>query len=178
MGDMVPFLSEIGLTRHKEYVEALRRRLQFLYVSYEGLRDIDNKRLARSRGRCREAAREVLSIRGEMLLHEVYFSSFSKREYPSSEAAKLCFGSTLTLLNELKTLALKKNVSFVGVCKNGVSYKLFSVNEPCEIFTLGEPILAIDLEEHAYFLEFGFNKEAYLGRALAYLNLALLDENK
>lgn len=178
MGDMVPFLSEIGLARHKEYVEALRRRLQFLYASYEGLRNIDTKRLSRARGRNCEAAREALAIRGEILLHEVYFSSFSKREYPSSEAARVCFGSTLTLLNELKTLALKKSVSFVGVYESPGGYKLFSIREPFEIFTVGKPILVIDLEEHAYFLEFGFNKEAYIGRALAYLDLALLDENK
>lgn len=175
---MIPFLSDEGERRHKEYVEGLKRRLNFLYKSCEELRCADVKVLKRIGGSSRGTACEVLALRAEILLHGVYFSSFSGREYPPSRTANESFGSGLGLLNELKRAALSKGVAFVGVFWRDGRLRVFSVRTPEEIFGVGEPILAIDMSEHAYFLEFGFMKEDYLARALAYLNLSMLDENK
>ncbi len=171
---MIPFLSDEGERRHKEYVGGLKKRLDFLYKSSEKLRETDTGRLLRLGGKKRSLLCEVLALRAEILLHEIYFSSFSKRAYPPSRAAKESFGSGLGLLNELKRMAIPKDIGFVGVCRKGKGLRIFAIRSPEEIFSLGEPLLAIDIAEHAYFLDFGFNREEYLARALAYLNLALL----
>jgi superoxide dismutase len=39
------------------------------------------------------------------------------------------------------------------------------------------PRLAIDISEHAYFLDYRFEKERYLRSAIANLNLSLLDNS-
>lgn len=174
---MIPFLSEEGQKRHREYVEGLRRRLQFLYKSCEELGGFDIRRLRRVRGSRQELAREVIALRADIMLHEVYFSSFSKREYPPSPTAAVCFGSAFGLLNEIKRAALSKGITYAGVCRRKGELRVFALGSVEEIFSLGEPSLVIDMAEHAYFFEFGFNREEYLGRALTYLNLSLLDEN-
>ncbi len=171
---MIPFLSDEGERRHKEYVEGLKKRLDFLYKSSEKLRDWDNRRLLRVGEKKKGLASEVLALRGEILLHEVYFSSFSEREYPQSRAVNESFGSGLGLLYEIRRTALSRGILFAGVCRDSGVLRVFSVKSPEEMFKVGEPILAIDMAEHAYFLEFGFMKEEYVTKALAYLNLALL----
>lgn len=175
---MIPFLCEEGLNRHRGYVEEMRGRLAFLYRSCEELRGLDTRALLRVRGSKRGLACEVLALRAEILLHEIYFSSFSERAYPACEAAKKSFGSALGLLNELKRAAIPKDIGFVGVCRKDKGLRIFAIRSAEDIFSLGEPLLAIDMAEHAYFMEFGFNREEYLARALAYLNLPQLDENK
>jgi superoxide dismutase len=40
------------------------------------------------------------------------------------------------------------------------------------------PLLAVDVCEHAYFLDYGFDKERYLNRAVSYLNLSVIGKNE
>ena len=60
--------------------------------------------------------------------------------------------------------------------------KYYSVNKCSEKngehFIKGEPRLAIDLCEHAYFIEYGFDKERYLEDLLRHLDLSRLKSDE
>ena len=43
-----------------------------------------------------------------------------------------------------------------------------------EVLTRYTPLLAVDLFEHSYFIDYGFEKEKYLSSALSNLNLSRL----
>lgn len=168
------FLSEENIEMHKEYARRLALRYSILEKSIEGIK---GKRMAQilSTRHSRDETRDILSILPELELHEIYFSSFREEKHTSSHRARDIFGSEGALLNELFRLGMTLEYGFVTVVRRGMRIENFALNDYAAAFTLGIPILAIDVCEHAYFYDYRFDKRAYLVSALSFLDLSKLD---
>ena len=100
---------------------------------------------------------KIISMKADIILHNVYFNSFGKR----NECSKLLvqqYKSIQSFLYELYKASLDHD-GFCVIYSDGERIK-FSFGEAL-IYKIGkiQPLLAIDLREHAYFLDYGFNKE-------------------
>ena len=165
------FVSERALLLHKEYVETERLRLSVIEKSYPELLGRSAKEILRSR--CcekREAAKFKLNIR----CHELYFSSFGK-QYSASETVRRNYGSEATFIYELGRVAEECDGKYVFVYFDGKRIKVRSGDE-WELIYIDGDALVIDLCEHAYFLDYGFNKGSYIKNLLPYLDLSLLEK--
>ena len=161
------FLSEESIALHKEYVR--QKRLKYSIIeSYlpaiKGAMVSDIPRL----GLSKRDRTDVLELLPEIALHEIYFASFSDTRYVRSEAVSRTFGSEAAYLNRLFSLAKNSDRGFLTVGRGGVASVVTNLTDA---FINGYPVLAVDLCEHAYFLDYGFDKERYLVSCLSYLDL-------
>ena len=169
------FLDDESQRLHKEYLNELRIKYSILEKeneaiigkSYEGLLRMPLKNADRE-----EALRSFCEIR----LHELFFSSFCDTPFPASTIVKRQYKSEAALLNLLFREGRKSGVGFLSIGIKGELVCPFISCDVREHFKNGEPLLAIDLFEHAYFLDYYFRKEDYLKQALTYLDLSLLDK--
>ena len=141
------FVSEESLALHREHLAVLRAKKQMC---------IEN----------REAKSLALDIRA----HELYFSSFCKervlcpriKEGYHSEN-RFCFALT-EYAREIQCGYLFiypiPRFPFVSFGSDGA--------------LLHRAALAVDLWEHAYFLDYGFDRDAYLKAALSHLDFSKL----
>ena len=114
---------------------------------------------------------DVLRELSNIALHNVFFASFGQNEYPKSSAAVLCFGNEAALLNKIYELAVKLDFGFVCVYCENKKIEVYGSQDRVRLLSYGMPRLAVDVCEHAYFLDYGFDKSRYLLRALPYLKL-------
>ena len=110
----------------------------------------------------------------EIRLHELFFSSFGG----GANVSRLCFGgeriSAAGLLYAVKRAALKLDTGFVSLALHRGEVSLLADRECFAHFREREPLLAIDVCEHAYYGDSGFSKESYLERILPSLSLGRL----
>ena len=165
------FISERALSLHKEYVENERLRLSVIEKTYPELSGKCVKDILRSRcGDKIEAARLKLDI----MCHERYFSSFGKH-YSQSEAVRRSYVSEATFLYELGRIAESAGEKFIFIYADYKRVKVICGDEWTLLKINGSPII-IDLSEHSYFLDYGFEKGRYINNLLPYLDLSLLDK--
>ena len=116
---------------------------------------------------------EILPLILSIELHKSFFSSFSlcpcecpeiKRSYSSADA----------FLYDVLSASLPCVCSFVLVYLGKSSLPEYTMIKSGSLPVLPEMYLAIDLFEHAYFLDYGFDRENYVRRALAHLDLKKL----
>ncbi len=103
--------------------------------------------------------------------HEMYFSSFRRERV---HGARVCrgYGSENAFAFELKEYGDLQGACFLYIFPlNRFPFVGFSAN-PKDAF---RAVLCIDLFEHAYFLDYGFDRSAYLTAALSHLDLSVLD---
>ncbi len=167
------FLSEQAIFAHKEYVRTLRMKYSILEDSIPDIKnaDIDKIRALRINNRDKE---EALSLLGEIKCHDMYFTSFDADMGLNSPLARRQYGSEDALAMCILYEAMKKDVKFVST---GIKQGRISIHASKDYhthFDIHTPKLMIDVEEHAYFWDFGFDKERYVKSALLYLNLANL----
>ena len=165
------FVSERALSLHKEYVEAERLRLSVIEKTYPELSGRSARDILRTK--CadkREAARLKLNIS----CHELYFSSFGG-QYAASEAIRRSYGSEATFLYKLGKFAEECGERFAFIYADGKAVRVRGGDE-WSLLRIDEGPLVIDLFEHAYFLDYGFDKKAYIKNLLPYLDLSLLDK--
>ena len=80
------------------------------------------------------------------------------------------------MLYEVLETAKHTEQDFVYIYLDGGRVKIMAAN-PSTAFLRFRPILALDLCEHAYFIDYAFDKERYLRAALAHFNLEKLDKS-
>ena len=165
------FISERALSLHKEYVENERLRLSVFKKTYPELTGNSVRDILRSR--CKEK-REVARLKLNVACHKLYFSSFG-RQYSASEAVRRSYGSEATFLYELGRTSDGCGEKFVFVYSDGCEVNILSGNE-WELARIKGNILVLDLCEHAYFLDYGFDRSAYVKKMLPYLDLSKLDK--
>lgn len=142
------FLSEENLSLHREHLSALRLK----------------KRMA-------ENALVAQRIERQILSHELFFSSFRK-ERVRCERIREGYGSENRFCFSLKEYAEGFHSGFLYIFPlRRFPYVGFGTEEK----NLDRAVLAIDLFEHAYFLDYGFDFCAYLEAALAHLDLSKLE---
>lgn len=163
-------LSEQTLGLHKNFLMDRRLKYSVLKKSIPELSEKSIKEILRMRIKEKE---EIEDLYSDILYHEVYFSSFG-REYQSSKAVKKRFRTEPSFLYELYEAVKNEKNGFllIYVSSGCVNYTVASKNR----FLKHEPVLALDLCEHAYFLDYGFDRENYLKNSLALLNLNFLDK--
>lgn len=171
---MLRFISEENYSMHVEYVNALKVKLSALTKIVPAL-DRPEALSAKRRTRDRELLNGIKLI-GEIRLHEACFKSFGEREFQRSVGAERAFGSSAELLGRLCKLAIGIPYGFVGVTVDKKRrINVFSLTDFAQLESSVTPVLAVDVCEHAYFMDYGFDKERYLKRALAYLSVERLD---
>jgi superoxide dismutase len=167
------FLSEESIALHKEYVRLQRLKYSIIESAVPMLKDADVMDVYRMKMTSRDR-RDALDLLSEIKLHELFFSSFSDRIYPRSPLVGSAYGSEADFLNFIYKRALALPHGFVLVYLVGDRIELREVIAPLDAFSSHTPTLALDVCEHVYFTDYGFDKERYLSLALPYLDLARL----
>ncbi len=171
---MLSFVTEESYIAHTEYLNTLRSLCSANEKMTHGLSGIEAEALLTSKRLIRRYPKEI-TVLAECRLHELYFSSFSARTYPNSSLSRKFFGSEAALLTELYRLAGSLPYGFVGVSLKSSIPRLFATGYYPDVFLDGVPILALDVCEHAYFRDWGYNRAQYLKEALKHLAINRLD---
>ncbi len=125
-------------------------------------------------GRCVRA--DILSVVPELILESTFLDSFSGergKRLPEHVRGKI---TEAELSNMIFREALLRECGFVSICTVGNTVRICSEPDPLSHFRWGAPVLAIDVSEHAYFIDYGFDKREYLLRAIPYLDLEKLGQ--
>ena len=175
---MLPFVSEENYAKHKAEVEKRRLRLHVLEKSCPEAPRLDAAGIMRRQRRIPDAV-SMASLRADVDLHRLYFDSFSERVMIPSTAARSFFGSEAALLSSMLREGMKLAYGFVCLVrdKRGV-LSVRAASDILEMYNGAVPMLAVDLCEHAYYADYGFDKERYLKAALPHLRLNVLDTNQ
>lgn len=172
MDAMRRFLSEDNILIHKEYMRTLRLRHSIFEKSIPEIKDknildIEKMRLEPS------VKSDILSNYQEYYAHHLYFNSFGLVSLVPP-IIKKCYTSVESFLYEVYLVASKKEHGFVYVFSDGVNtIKILHSDDIRKNRFL--PRLSIDISEHAYFLDYRFEKDKYIRAAISNLNLSLLD---
>ena len=163
---------------HKEYLRGLKNKYSIIQKSDPRISGKSVSELMRlGRGYDRGLVKDAVELLSEIKLHEVYFSSFG------DAAGRRCpeLGSKISLPSlfyEISRCAMGMRYGFVSLAMAGGDITVNCSEKNEEHFIKGEPRLAIDLCEHAYFIEYGFDKERYLGGCLRHLDLSRLKNDE
>ena len=117
---------------------------------------------------------EILELRSEIIAHELFFNSFAE-PYKASKCVRRSHRSEASFLYELYEKAKHCDSGFLLIYKEREHVKCYVGREYCEVILKNTPLLALDLYEHAYFYDYGFNKDRYIERALSVLDLGKLN---
>ncbi len=170
------FLSSDNVLKHKEFLKDLKLKYSVLEKSYPSIKGLSLEEINRARLQ-NEERREILALRSKIILHEIYFDSFCEEFHPS-EAVKKSFGSEANFLYEIEREILKnEEYGFLLVFfdrKNRLNFKV--ANDFTDVLLNGTPILALDLFEHAYFSDYGFDRKRYVKAALSQFNLNKIND--
>lgn len=163
------FLSERNIELHKEYLNNLILKYKIFEKSYPDLIGIKLDAIHKVKIPYyeREAAEKLLS---EILAHKIFFTSFGKRNL-RSERIKRQFGSESVFLYELLTECRKVEAGFLLVYEDNGKISFYIGREYGKILRCKKVRLALDLCEHAYFYDYGFNREAYASAAISCFDL-------
>ena len=174
---MIEFLSEENVLAHREYLNTLRLKYSIFEKSFPSIKNKYPGEIVRQKMN-REDKREALDLLCEILLHNIFFTSFSKDTYSESKIIRESFGGISGLVYEIMTRAKGLKYGFVCIYSYGGRAWFDSSSSFRKLVMPTMPILAIDLCEHAYFSDYGFDKERYLSSALSYLDTSRLEKNQ
>ena len=166
---MLCFLSRDSILAHIDYMKNLRHKYSIIEKSYPALsgKDIFS---CKGRGLPRSVRDEAEELMREYLSHKLYFSSFSKNLTPC-EKIKKYYTSEDAFCYEVLSLARAFNGGFIYVFSGGSSPRILHSSKTPRVFERETPTLALDLSEHAYFADYGFERDNYLKSAVARLDI-------
>lgn len=170
---MNTFLSEENIALHSEYQRNIRLKYSIFESSFPMLIGASVRDIMRSGLSSRDKT-EAVKLLVERELHNVYFSSFCDLRFSHSPFVADAYGSESAFLNEIFRLAMSLRYGFVLVHSNGENISLSTIGDYENAQRFHRPLLAIDVCEHAYFMDYAFDKERYLMNALPYLDIAKL----
>ncbi len=168
------FLSEANIKRHLEHLRQMKLRYSIMEKSLPGLCGRSPREIARL-NIDRDAKDEAISLLFYIKAHECFFDSFTERQNRGNDGTG-SYMQTEKLLYDLYSDAIGREHCFLFIYKDRQGgYKWTFSDGGDGAFISYEPFLAIDLYEHSYFLDYGFEEKLYLRNALAYLRLSALD---
>ncbi len=162
------FLSNRSLLMHKEYLKDIKLKINVFLKSYPEAVGVELQKIG-SLKIMRSEREELFRLRCEELLHEVYFSSFGESEQRCDKIARE-YGSEANLLYKLIRESEGK-AGFIIIYEDRGIPRYYIGNEYKVLLKI-KPILVVDLYEHAYIFDYGFDREKYLKYALNSLNLS------
>ena len=171
------FLSDGNIKRHLEHLREERLRYSILEKSYPQIKGCAIGQLVRL-NIDRDVKDEAISRLWYIKAHECFFNSFTERQTWRKELIKY-YPSKERLLYDIYIEAMEKDHGFlfIYIDKQGTPKWIFA-DKSDGAFIRYEPILTLDLYEHTYFLDYGFEKKLFLRNALAYLNISSLDNEE
>jgi superoxide dismutase len=170
------FLSEENIALHLEYVRDKRLKYSIIESSFPMLSGKSVHDVFRMKLNPRDKL-DAVDLLSEIKLHDIFFSSFSKTQYPRCREIEEKYGSEAEFLNSLYRLASSRAHGFALVYLHGTRIEIDATSDYPSAFRIGQPVLAIDICEHSYFMDYGFDKERYLISMLPYLDITKLSAN-
>ena len=167
------FLSEENIKRHLEYLRNIRLKLSILEKSIPELKGKNMGEINRL-NLSREVREEALQLIWKIKSHECFFNSFSET-VGKSELLKNTYSSVEKFLYELFLEAMKQEDGFLYVYADRGVVKRKFMREFEKSFLKIDPMLALDLYEHTYLLDYGFAKDKFIRSALMYFDLSRLN---
>ncbi len=170
---MLTFLSRDNIMLHLSFLEKLKLKYSILEKSYEGIKGKTLVQIPKLRIPI-DVREEAIATLSEIESHNLYFSSFSDKTYVCKEIREY-YSSEEAFLYEIFEEAVKSKGNFLFVCRDGRGKPMiFSDKSFAELYQKYKPLLALDLCEHSYFIDYGFDREEYLRRAVGKLDLLKL----
>ena len=161
------FLSEDNIQRHLDYLNTLKLRFSILEKSFPLLFQADFSAIYRLKID-KQIKNEAIDLLKNIRSHELFFDSFSET-HKRNEKIKEQFISRDSLLYEIEKVAKDTEIGFVYIFINKTG-KIDISHSNDSAFVIFKPILAVDVSEHSYFLDYGYKKDKYLRGALSYLD--------
>ena len=172
------FLSEDNILAHLDWCREKRMKYSIYEKSIPEIKGKTLKEITRQ-GMCAEILSEVLPLICDIKSHELYFNSFCTLKSPCNEL-KEYYSSEAAFIYELAEYCKACDHGFVYVYKSEGRPPLITKDmKPAIGRRAISPCLAIDVCEHAYFLDYGFKKSAYINAMLERLDTSKIfsDDN-
>ena len=171
---MTLFLSDESIERHREYARTLRLKYSILQKSETILNSIKITDIPWQKLKP-DLKSEAFSLLADVTLHGVFFSSFCENGLKPLPVSNGEFKSSADLLNHLFRLAASDtDGGFLVLFKSRGKIRAARIFPPYRELLYFTPILAVDLYEHTYFSDYGFDRQRYLLSARSHLNLDFL----
>ena len=143
------FLSETNLSMHKEYLRELNLRLSIFEKSYTESLGKSPMEILRLKIPKKDRI-ELFELKSEIAAHNIFFSSFLFEMRVSDSALRY----------DMLCEAMRAKSGFLVAWRGKKGEFLYMAGEDYrEIFKETEPMLAVDLCEHSYFYDYGFDKK-------------------
>ena len=169
------FLSERNLEQHKEYLNNLILQYNVFIKSYTILEGLDIDGIYKSAIPFYERE-ECAILLGKITAHKIFFSSFGKRNL-HSERIKKEYGSEASFLYQALNECRKTESGFLLDYEEKGKIAFSCTEQYYKVMRYKNVKLALDLYEHAYFYDYGFNREAYISNALSYLDFNNIEKS-
>ena len=172
------FLTEEALAKHRDYLKTLNLKYSILKKSVACLEGKSIVEISRLRIE-RDIKSEALTLLYEIVMHDCFFCSFSEdKGYISSDTVREQYKNEANLLNLIYKTAMNVNHGFLIVYTDNGRIKLGEGSLDRLLCGYGKPMLALDLCEHCYYPDYGFDKREYLLSSIPYLRLDIFDKEK
>jgi len=167
------FLSEGSIGAHLEYFRRLRLIHSANEKCYPSAKCETAENVMKLQIKRAEKIR-LISNMNELRLHECFFSSFVELPRQVREIKKY-YTSEEAFCYELMEACMLTEYGFVYVALDNRRRPLIrTVEKYRELDLYAKPLLAIDVCEHAYFSDYGFDKKRYLRSLLSKIDLSRL----
>ncbi len=163
------FISEGALKKHRDYAESVRLCEQ---VKRSGKTFDDRSLMQLYRQRTKASVAPLYADAVESFSHTLYFSSFCMYPTVSDEFCGR-FGGLTSFFHRLFTEACEARAFFyIGTD----AHEHLCLSDDIGVFLRKNrlPALAVDVCEHAYFTDYGFDKIAYIRAAVGHLDVGCL----
>ena len=166
------FISERNKTLHTEELIRMKHRRAIFEKSYGArFKTAEDVNMARIPRRERD---ELFNLVMDIAYHEVYFSSFGNSGTVCG-AVREQFGSEASFLYSLYECAMHSDGGFLLIFNDRGKIEFSAGRDVSRAQTNKIPCLTVDLEEHAYFYDYFFERDRYLSAALSSLNLLKIE---
>ena len=171
--NMLYFLTEDSIKGHIEYMNTVFSR----YMIYEkSIPELKGKTLSQIvKMRLDKSDKEkIVALLKEYYSHKTYFNSFSKNDKPCKEIKRF-YSSENDFCYRAVERARVEDGGFLYILKGRKGSPVIAHTRDMPLLYISyTPILALDLCEHAYFADYGYNKDEYIRRAVSRLDISKL----
>lgn len=171
--NMLFFLTSESIKNHMEYMNTVYAKFSIYEKSIPSLSGKSINEIVRMR-LDKNDKENIISLLKEYHSHKTYFNSFAKNDRPCKEIKRF-YTSENDFCYRVIERARAERTGFIYIIndRKGKPF-VFHSSEREDVYITVIPTLALDLCEHAYFADYGFNRDEYIRRAVARLDISRL----